>query len=46
MQSFEGIDVGRQIQVQLTFEDVARGFIDFKRIGRSGGKRWNATPIS
>jgi len=29
---FEGIDVGDLIRVQLTFIDVQRGFIDFRRI--------------
>jgi len=30
---FEGMDVGRQLRVQLTRTDVARGYIDFKRVG-------------
>jgi exoribonuclease R len=29
---FEGIDVGDRIRVQLTFVDVQRGFIDFRKI--------------
>jgi exoribonuclease R len=29
---FEGMDVGRQMRVQLTSLDIQRGFIDFKRI--------------
>lgn len=36
IQGFEGLDVGHQIHVQLTFVDVDRGFIDFKRVGQSG----------
>jgi len=33
---FEGLDVGNRIRVQLTFVDVDRGFIDFRRVRRSG----------
>jgi exoribonuclease-2 len=29
---FEGLDVGQRLRVQLTSTDVARGFIDFKRV--------------
>jgi exoribonuclease-2 len=29
---FEGMDVGHQLRVQLVHTDVARGFIDFKRV--------------
>ena len=32
---FEGIDVGNRIRVQLTFVDVDRGFIDFRKVGPS-----------
>jgi VacB/RNase II family 3'-5' exoribonuclease len=32
---FEGMDVGRQMRVQLTSLDIQRGFIDFKRINSS-----------
>jgi exoribonuclease-2 len=32
---FEGLDVGNRIRVQLTFVDVDRGFIDFRKIGPS-----------
>lgn len=32
---FEGIDVGNRIQVQLTFVDVERGYIDFRKVGPS-----------
>jgi len=31
---FEGLDVGRQIRVQLTSVDVQQGFIDFSRINK------------
>ncbi|MEK6672361.1 MAG: RNB domain-containing ribonuclease [Nitrospirota bacterium] len=30
---FEGLDVGNRIRVQLTFVDVDRGYIDFRKIG-------------
>jgi exoribonuclease-2 len=30
---FEGVDVGQRLRVQLTSTDVARGYIDFKRVG-------------
>jgi len=30
---FEGLDVGNRIRVQLTFVDVDRGFIDFRKVG-------------
>jgi exoribonuclease-2 len=33
MHGFEGIDVGDRIQVQLISTNVARGFIDFRRVG-------------
>jgi ribonuclease R len=33
---FEGIDVGDRARVQLVSTNVERGFIDFKRIGKSG----------
>ncbi|MFI5296301.1 MAG: RNB domain-containing ribonuclease [Thermodesulfovibrionales bacterium] len=33
---FEGIDVGNRIRVQLTFVDVDRGYIDFRKVGPSG----------
>jgi len=29
---FEGLDVGNRIRVQLTFVDVDRGFIDFRKV--------------
>jgi len=29
---FEGLDVGRQLRVQLIRTDVERGYIDFKRV--------------
>jgi len=32
---FEGVDVGHRIRVQLISVDVERGYIDFKRVGRS-----------
>ncbi|MGO9014458.1 MAG: RNB domain-containing ribonuclease [Dissulfurispiraceae bacterium] len=32
---FEGLDVGNRIRVQLTFVDVDRGYIDFRKVGRS-----------
>ncbi len=32
---FEGLDVGNRIRVQLTFVDVDRGYIDFKKVGAS-----------
>jgi VacB/RNase II family 3'-5' exoribonuclease len=31
VQGFEGLDVGHRVRVQLTFTDVERGYIDFKR---------------
>jgi len=33
--SFEGLDVGNRIRVQLTFVDVDRGYIDFRKAGPS-----------
>jgi VacB/RNase II family 3'-5' exoribonuclease len=30
---FEGLDVGNRIRVQLTFVDVDRGYIDFRKVG-------------
>ena len=33
---FEGADVGERIQVKLTSVDVQQGFIDFKKVNRSG----------
>ena len=33
---FEGMDVGQRIRVQLVSTNVARGFIDFKRVGPTG----------
>jgi VacB/RNase II family 3'-5' exoribonuclease len=32
---FEGVDVGNRIRVQLTFVDVDRGYIDFRKVGPS-----------
>ena len=32
---FEGMDVGHQLRVQLTFTDVERGYIDFRKVGSS-----------
>jgi exoribonuclease-2 len=32
---FEGLDVGNRIRVQLTFVDVDRGYIDFRKVGPS-----------
>ncbi len=32
---FEGLDVGNRIRVQLTFVDVDRGYIDFRKAGPS-----------
>lgn len=32
VESYDGIDVGKRIRVQLVFTDVERGYIDFKRI--------------
>ena len=32
---FEGLDVGNRIRVQLTFVDVGRGYIDFRKVGPS-----------
>jgi ribonuclease R len=32
---FEGVDVGDRIRVQLISVDVERGYIDFRRVGRS-----------
>jgi exoribonuclease-2 len=34
-QGFEGLDVGDRVRVQLTSVDVARGFIDFRRVDPS-----------
>ena len=33
--SFEGIDVGDRVHVQLISVDVDRGYIDFKKVGLS-----------
>ena len=33
---FEGMDVGNRLRVQLVSTNVERGFIDFKRVGKSG----------
>ncbi len=33
VEGHENMDVGQRLQVQLTFVDVERGFIDFKKIG-------------
>ena len=33
VQGFEGLDVGNRIRAQLTFVDVDRGYIDFRKIG-------------
>ena len=30
---FEGMDVGHRMRVQLTFTDVERGYIDFRKVG-------------
>lgn len=35
VRGFEGLDVGQRVRVQLVHTDVARGFIDFERTGRS-----------
>ena len=35
MRGFEGLDVGDRLRVQLTSVSVERGFIDFKRVGRT-----------
>ncbi len=32
---FQGLDVGHRLRVQLTRTDVARGYIDFKKVGVS-----------
>jgi exoribonuclease-2 len=32
VESYDGIDVGKRIRVQLIYTDVERGYIDFKRI--------------
>ncbi|MGD1074575.1 MAG: RNB domain-containing ribonuclease [Thermodesulfovibrionales bacterium] len=32
---FEGIDVGNRIRVQLTYVDVDRGYIDFRKVSKS-----------
>jgi SAM-dependent methyltransferase len=37
VQGFENMDVGQRLNVQLTFVDVERGFIDFKKDGKPGG---------
>ena len=36
MSSFEGVDVGNKLRVQLLRTDVERGYIDFKRVGKEG----------
>jgi VacB/RNase II family 3'-5' exoribonuclease len=33
---FEGVDVGNRLRVQLMSTDVERGYIDFKRVGKTG----------
>ncbi len=33
---FEGLDVGNRVRVQLVSTDVERGYIDFKRVGKTG----------
>ncbi len=35
---FEGVDVGQRLRVQLIHTDVERGYIDFKRVGKSRGE--------
>ena len=35
VRGFEGLDVGNRIRVQLTFVDVDRGYIDFRKVGPS-----------
>ena len=35
VRGFEGVDVGHRLRVQLTRTDVARGFIDFEKVGYS-----------
>ena len=35
VRGFEGLDVGNRIRVQLTFVDVDRGYIDFRKVGLS-----------
>ena len=36
VRGFDGLDVGNRIRVQLTFVDVDRGYIDFRKVGPSG----------
>jgi hypothetical protein len=33
---FEGLDVGERVRVQLIETNVERGYIDFRKVGRSG----------
>jgi exoribonuclease R len=33
VQGFKGVDVGHRLKVKLTFVDVRRGYIDFKKVG-------------
>jgi hypothetical protein len=35
VRGFDGLDVGNRIRVQLTFVDVDRGYIDFRKVGPS-----------
>jgi VacB/RNase II family 3'-5' exoribonuclease len=36
VEGFEGLDVGERVRVQLIDTNVARGYIDFSKVGRSG----------
>jgi VacB/RNase II family 3'-5' exoribonuclease len=36
IQGYEGVDVGDRIRVQLVSVNVERGYIDFRKVGRSG----------